>query len=53
MEGLQEKAHTFMCSETDNMTFLMLSTKSLRRSECNFVHVESLETSRVVFEMCL
>ncbi|QCE11271.1 hypothetical protein DEO72_LG10g2504 [Vigna unguiculata] len=30
------------------MTLLVLSTKSLRRSGCNFVNVESLETGRIV-----
>ncbi|QCD92480.1 hypothetical protein DEO72_LG5g544 [Vigna unguiculata] len=28
------------------MTLLVRSTKSLRRSGCNFVHVESLKTGR-------
>ncbi|QCD96740.1 hypothetical protein DEO72_LG6g1449 [Vigna unguiculata] len=35
-----------MARSCDNMILLVLSTKSLRRSGCNFVHVESLEISR-------
>ncbi|QCD96172.1 hypothetical protein DEO72_LG6g874 [Vigna unguiculata] len=42
----RQGSHVDMCLEIDNMTLLVRSTKSRRRSGCNVVHVESLETGR-------